>query len=220
LVFLWIIPYLILLHLIGHVAYWHLVPILAPLCIGAARLIMALITTANRYTLGRMKPLLFPSIILVIGSFGLISSSTLISSNVTASYFQIVAFLANYLPSNNLTPNDNTVTLVGGRWLPGFSWILTYIFDNDIDFKKFYTNSNVKTGKVLLIVDNDFRRFLSSGEHNSNIETAQAIYNNTKKIAEFKDEPNYYQSKNYPYNAMDIVKRQTLLTPVEIRADY
>lgn len=220
LVLLWIIPYLILLHLIGHVAYWHLVPILPPLCIGAARLIMALISTTNRYTLGRMKPLLFPIIILIIGSFGLMSSSTLISSNVTASYFQIVAFLANNLPNNNLTPNDNTVTLVGGRWLPGFSWILTYIFDNDIDFKKFYTNSKVKTGKVLLIVDNDFRRFLSSGEHKSNIDHAQAIYNNTNKIADFKDEPNYYQSKNYPYNAMDIVKRQTLLTPVEIRADY
>ena len=34
LVLLWIFPYLILLHVIGHVAYWHLVPILAPLCIG------------------------------------------------------------------------------------------------------------------------------------------------------------------------------------------
>jgi hypothetical protein len=220
LVLLWIIPYLILLHVIGHVAYWHLVPILAPLCIGAARLIMALISTTNRYILGRTKPLLFPIMILIIVSFGLISSITLISTNVTASYFQIIAFLANYLPNNDLTLNDNTVTLVGGRWLPGFSWILTYIFDNDIDFKKFYTNSKVKTDKVLLIVDNDFRRFLSSGDHESNIETTQAIYNNTKNIAEFKEEPNHYQTKNYPYNAMDIVKRQTLLAPVEIRADY
>lgn len=219
-VLLWIIPYLILLHLIGHVAYWHLVPILVPLCIGAARLIMALISTINRYTRARMKPLLFPVIIMIIGSFGLISSSILISSNVTVGYFQTIAFLANYLPNNNLTDNDNLVTLVGGRWLPGFSWILTYIFDNDIDFKKFYTTSKVKTGKVLLIVDNDFRRFLSSEENKTNIDHAQAIYDNTKRVAEFTDEPNYYQNKNYPYNTMDIVKRQTLLTPVEIRADY
>lgn len=118
---LWIIPYLILLHLIGHLAYWHLVPILTPLCIGAAKLIVALISTINRYTQARMKPPLFPIIISIIGSFGLIRSSTPILSNVTAGYFQIVAFLANHLPNNNLTHNDNTVTLVGARWLLGFS---------------------------------------------------------------------------------------------------
>lgn len=162
-----------------------------------------------------MKPPLFPIIISIIGSFGLIRSSTLILSNVTAGYFQIVAFLANHLPNNNLTHNDNTVTLVGARWLLGSTWILTYIFDNDIDFKKFYTMSKAKNGKVLLIVDKDFRRFLSSEKDKLNIDHAQAIFDNTKRVAEFKDEPNYYQSKNYPYNAMDIVKRQTLLTQLK-----
>jgi 4-amino-4-deoxy-L-arabinose transferase-like glycosyltransferase len=221
-ILLWIIPYIVLLQSIGHVAYWHLALILAPLCIGAARLIMALFSTISRHTSARMKPLLSPIIISIIGLFGLISSSALILSNVTVGYFQTVAFLANYLPSNSMTynDNDNTVTLVGGRWLPGFSWILTYIFDSDIDFKKFYTKSKVKTDNILLIVDNDFRRFLSSDEDKSNIEHAQTIYDSTKRVAEFKDEPNYYQSKNYPYNTMDIVEKQTLLTPVEIRANY
>ena len=60
---------------------------------------------------------------------------------------------ANHLPNNDLTNNDNTVTLVGCHWLLGFSWILTYIFDNDIDFKEFYTEPKAKTGKVLLYVD-------------------------------------------------------------------
>jgi hypothetical protein len=221
-VFLWIIPYVILLQSIGHVAYWHLAPMLAPLCIGAARLLMALISAINKYAQARIRSLIFPITILIIGSFGLVSSSILILSNVTAGYFQTVVFLANYLPNNNLTYDDidNTVTLVGGRWLPGFSWILTYIFDSDIDFKKFYTKSKVKTDNVLLIVDKDFRRFLSSDEDKSNIEHAQTIYDDTKRVAEFKDEPSPYRNKNYPHTTMDIVKRQTLLTPVEIRANY
>ena len=221
-VFLWIISYIILLQSIGHVAYWHLAPILVPLCMGAARLLMALIMTIDKYAQTRMKSLPFPITILIIGSFGLVSSSMLILSNVTAGYFQTVAFLANYLPNNSLTDKDvdNTVTVVGGRWLPGFSWILTYLFDSNIDFKKFYAKSKVKTDNILLIVDKDFKRFLSSDEDKSNVEHAQAIYQSTKRVAEFKDEPSPYQSKNYPYTTMDIVKRQTLLTPVEIRANY
>ena len=122
---------------------------------------------------------------------------------------------ANHLPNNNLTNNDNTVTLVGSHWLLGFSWILTYISDNDKGFKEFYTEPKAKTGKVLLLVDKDLTRFLSSEMVKLNIDQAQAIYDNTKRVAEFKDEPNYYQSKNYPYNTMDIVKRQTLLTQLK-----
>ena len=89
---------------------------------------MVLISTINRYTLGRMKPLLFPIMILIIVSFGLVSSITLISSNVTASYFQIIAFLANYLPNNNQTPNENTVTFIKQ---PMASW---FLLDSDLYF--------------------------------------------------------------------------------------
>lgn len=218
-VLLWIIPYFIFLQSVGHVAYWHLAPILAPLCIAAARLIVAIIATI---TFIRARSLLLPVTVLIIASFGLISSGILVFSNVTAGYFQTITFLARYLPNNDLSQNDvdNTVTLVGGRWLPGFSWILTYIFDSDVEFKKFYTKSNVKTDNILLIVDEDFRRFVSSDEDKSNIDQARAINDETKKVAEFEYEPNYHGVKNYPYNIMDIVRRQTLLTPVEIRANF
>jgi hypothetical protein len=171
----------------------------------------------------KIKNISYFTTISAIAIFGLISICSLIITSVTSGYFQTLAFIVHYLPDHkkgDKDPADNKVTFVGGRWVPGFSWIITYIFDKEVDFKKFYINSEIKTPKVLLIVDSDFRRFLSSDKDEKSLQSARMLLENTEKISEIKDKSPPLDSRNYPYSIMKIVKRQTMLSPIEIRTNY
>jgi hypothetical protein len=221
-VLIWIIPYLVFLYYVGHVAYWHLIPILAPFCIAAAGLIISVVRRISmRINVTENKLQLF--IACGIGLFGLIMSSLLISTNITSEYFDIIAFIVHYLPEDIKTKDSDTgtkeVTVIGGRWVPGFSWILTYVFDRDVDFKKFYTSTEIKTPREILIADPDFNRFIS--ESNDEVLTQlKTDYNDTKLVLKIKQNLYPFDSRNYPYSIMNIVTKQTMTTPLEIRSNY
>jgi hypothetical protein len=219
----WVIPYLIFLTSVGHVAYWHFVPVFPAFCIAAARLIISLIRRISmRINIAEDKLYLF--VVCGTGLFGLTMSILLVSTNVTSGYFETIAFIVRYVPENAETkdtdPDTKEVTVIGGRWVPGFSWIPTYVFDRDVDFRKFYIPTESITPKKLFIVDPDFSRFISSNKNEDVVKRIRAAYDGTELVFEINQNPYTFDLQNYPYSVMKIVRTQTMNTPLEIRSNY
>jgi 4-amino-4-deoxy-L-arabinose transferase-like glycosyltransferase len=223
---LWFIPFLIFHTIVPFIQHFHLIPILPAFCFSAAMLIMDLSSRINaKWPI--LKNLSQFSIISAIGVFGLVSTTMLITTNVNSSYFQLYAFIVQYLPdhndNNNYDDNDSydgrskKVIMVASNWMQGFSWIPKYVFQEEHDFKGFYGNLNkVKTQKVLLLVDDkDFKRYILS--NNKKLTAHKELYDNTRLIAKFKENAPKYDVNKYPYASMSENKG---IGRIEVRANY
>jgi hypothetical protein len=213
LVLLWTVPLLIFLQWIGYVSYWFLIPILPVFCIGSANMILKLTDKIRQKNTRKLLAFTATSCLCI---FGLISTIILIGNNVNSSYFQTVAATARLVSMHTTNSNDNndkSVTLVGNRWVPGFSWILDLIFLEKIEYKKFYTKIYpIYTAKAFVIVDQDYRRFIENKEDNS--EHAQAIYNESKTIEEIDDNPPNHDLNRYPFAS---IRESRSIGTIEIR---
>ena len=213
LVLLWAMPLLIFLQWIGYVSYWFLIPILPVFCLGSANMIVKL---TDKIRQKNTRKLLAFSATSCLCIFGLISTIILIGNNVNFSYFQTVAATARLVSMQTTNSNDNndkTVTLVGNRWVPGFSWILDLIFLEKIEYKKFYTKIYpINTAKAFVIVDQAYRQFIENKEDNS--EHAQAIYNESKTIEEIDDNPPDRYVIRYPFAS---IRESRSIGTIEIR---
>jgi hypothetical protein len=94
--FLWTLPYIIFSYAVVHSSYWYFIPLVPAFCIGAARLIAVIINLVRRKV---VQKFLSFGIILSIGIFGLISTTLLITSDVTSSYFKAAEFIVQSLPT-------------------------------------------------------------------------------------------------------------------------
>jgi hypothetical protein len=214
---LWIAPFIIFIYLLTFSEILHLVLILPAFCIAAGGLIVSVSSKISRNK-KLVRQILPFATISAISIFGLISTAMLITSDVTSTYFKTIAFIVHYLPDYNNDNNDaNKVTLVGFRWVPSFSWITNYIFPKDIDYKKFYSDSPIKTENVLLIADRAFMRYLSDDQAEKNIEQAEMLYNTTENIARFKDNTPRYNYEIYPYASMEYNR---IIGSIEIKTNY
>jgi hypothetical protein len=165
---LWILPFLLFLYFIDYVSPFFLILLLAPFCIAAAALIEDLIRrfVQERKRLARIVPLV---VIVLIGFFGLASTTPLILQNDNSDYFQVISAVSQQLPGL-AKPGDNTgsfganmddekMTIVGS---PSYYWILQYVFDKpDYNYKTQFnlisknTVENIadQSEKVILIAD-------------------------------------------------------------------
>jgi hypothetical protein len=144
LILLWIIPFLILIFIIGFVSYWHFVPLLSAFCIAAGRLIKSLtnkiIATSKKNSLQKILPII---ILAPIAIFGLTSTAILITTSDNSSYFKAIAFISQSLNINN---NDK-LTIISN---PFYLWIPQYVFHLDHEYIGYYdTGIPVKTKKGL-----------------------------------------------------------------------
>jgi hypothetical protein len=144
LILLWIIPFLILIFIIGFVSYWHFVPLLPAFCIAAGRLIKSLtnkiIATSKKNSLQKILPII---ILAPIAIFGLTSTAILITTSDNSSYFKAIAFISQSLNINN---NDK-LTIISN---PFYLWIPQYVFHLDHEYIGYYdTGIPVKTKKGL-----------------------------------------------------------------------
>ena len=221
---LWVIPFLIFLFTIDFVSFFHFISLLPAFCIAAASMIVDL---SNRISYKKIQQILPFVVILSIGAFGLINTTTLITTNVTSTYFQIYASIVRYLANeekvndrDDNNNNDNSMTMIGRHWTRGLFWIPRYVYDIDLDFKK-VDNANdipisIETKKGIFIVDNRIKRFMfdekkdmQNGQQNLN------LYYNTIPIATFKDKSLRYDFDKYPYASMSQNREERW---VEIRA--
>jgi hypothetical protein len=219
---LWIIPFLILGHLIGWITYFHYILVLPAFCIAAANLIEDIPKRIIR-TKGRTKQRLLSYIVIsVIGIFGLISTSLLIITNFFPSQFAAAAFVVQTIQQNsnhsareNISTLDDNInkdaTIISS---PIYSWIFKYTFGN---YQVFHTRDThpIETQKIILMADSEYRYVLSKTEVEDarQIEKLQKIYNTTDIVATFRDSGDSYNFRNFPYTNI----KECPLLDIEIR---
>jgi hypothetical protein len=208
-ILLWVLPFIIFLFFVNFVSFFHLIPLLPLFCISAARMIVEL---SYRFKNTKTRDLLPFAIISAIGIFGLISTTMLITSNVTSSYFKVYSFLVLYLGNQvglgnpeETTSKDDKISIVGRHWSQSFFWIPKYVFDVNLDFRKINEVDDIQVPvdnkeRLLIIVDRSMKEWFSS----SNTETANRTNDPSyfsRPIVTFEDRnPKYPYA--YPYTSM------------------
>jgi dolichyl-phosphate-mannose-protein mannosyltransferase len=189
---LWIIPYTFFLQFIGYVQYFYWIPVLPAFSIAAAKLILDLSNKINKKKVQKILPFI---IISAIGLFGLVSTTMLITTDITTQ-FQSAAFVAKYLGDSSNGNKDTTIISS-----PIYSWIFNYIYKKTAygfsDFKDALFLP-IKTKKILLISDPHFISDMRSSKQ------LQTIYNNTASIAKFKGGVISFNNYKYPYTSMNV----------------
>jgi hypothetical protein len=214
-ILLWIFPLLIFLFVIDFVSFFHLILLLPIICISTARFIVDLSNRVKKLKFQRILPI---AVISIIGIFGLGSITILITSNVNSSYFDVYAFVVQYLVNhhNQLgvnkdkeaieSVNEDKLIMLGRHWTMGYIWIPKHVFDISIDFKRVEQVNDIPvpaaTDKILLLVDNQVKNSLSDRD-TSNIQKYYYYYTITP-IATFQDKSIRYDTSKYPYASMSV----------------
>jgi len=222
---LWTIPYFLFIYFIGGIVkYFHFIELLPIMAIAAGFII---VTASNKVSLkgkklGSIKTLQTIMPILVVGAiglFGLISTIMLISANTNETFFELSAFISNYVTSN--TSVNESTTLMGQHWIRSFSWIPMYIHDKvnlvkDV-FPERYLKEPLKTNDILMIVDSQLKRdifdYSVQGKH---LEEIRKIYHNSDRTGLFVDNPiRNYNTDQFPFTNM---KESRGLGLIEVRS--
>jgi hypothetical protein len=226
---IWIIPHITFLFFVGWVTHFHLILIIPILCISIAKMI---------YDLPAILPIkknipISTIIISGISLFGLISSSILISTNLSYVQFAATAYISNALVPNNgsfiiknhtninltYTNHDDIdqITVISS---PIFSWVYKYVFNHDNTFAHVRDTQPIKTEKLILLVDSTYKHVISGeeGENATQLKRLMNIYNNSEIVALFKDDPSNYNEKYYPYTGIDSANIGSKTQ--EIRSNY
>jgi len=157
-ILLWAIPLLILLSLTAGTSYYLLLPIFPALCIGAASLI-ELSKDIPRIKISQMLPYF---IIAIVGMFGLIASTALITTSSNSSYFNAAAFLTKYLQDiGTINTNNDKITVISD---PFFLWMPQYVFHLNHEYVPFYMLVSINTDKVAYVIDKNFLDGLPANE--------------------------------------------------------
>jgi hypothetical protein len=179
-----IIPFLILLYLLGYVSSFHFIPLLPLFCIAAA---LFLVDISNKISNNRKTPILkmLPIIVVTgIGAFGLVSTSITLSKSVSSAELAVSAFISERLPNrDSLDGIHSDVTLIGN---PAYLWIPQYVFDKDYEQRSYYKSTEIETEKFILIEDRGLKRLMSGD--NQRAEVLREIYDESTTIATFFDD--------------------------------
>jgi len=134
--------------------------------IAIARLIQY---TSNRININKKKvQQILPFIIVSVnGTFGLITTTLSVTTNITYGFYKATEFVAQYVQNtdgNGINHRiDNKITVISN---PLFFWIYRYVFNLDY-YKKVYSDYPnelpVKTKNVVLIADPEFKYYMLHG---------------------------------------------------------
>lgn len=189
-ILLWFIPSLVFLATIGYVQYFYWIPVLPVLCISAARFIIDMTKHAKEDVRNKL-----PFVIMIcIGIFGLVMTSFLITSNVSAQ-FDAVAYVLQNVHNSDAPYDEKNTTIVSSA---AYSWIFKYVYHMtdvlpDYRYLLFYP---LITNHVLLISDLHFKANISAGKQ------LQDIYNNTTSVKKFKGGVLDADLGKYPFTNM------------------
>jgi hypothetical protein len=173
LILLWTIPILIFFSFTAGTSYYHLIPILPALCIGAARLI----ELSKKIPAKKIQRVLPFILISIVGTFGLITTTVLITTNVNSSYFEAAALLTQYLSNSSdiIGNNNDKISIISD---PFYLWIPQYVFHLKHDYLPSHMISSIKNEKSVFLIDRNFLNDLSTNG------LVKMIYNlyDTKKL--------------------------------------
>jgi hypothetical protein len=200
---LWLIPFVILFTFAVHYINWfHWIPLLPAFSIAAAAMIVGIPSKlTNKSIIQKALPV---GVVSAIGIFGLISTSMLITTNLTVFQFQTAAYVANHLlQDSNAKSMDDRMTVISSQI---YSWIFRNVFDEDNIFSTFRDRQPIETGKVILVVDNYFKNFMSQDEpaerDRQTIERLKTLDDNSNILASFEGNTADFDRNMYPYYSM------------------
>jgi hypothetical protein len=208
---LWALPFLLFLYVHWALPF-HLVPLFPFFSIAAAVMIVDVSNKIGRLksTIGRLLPIITISGIAI---FGLISTIMLITTDINSSFFEVSAFVAQKLSSNNTnsensgTGNNGNVLLLGPHPVWGFLWIPKYVLNGNFDFRmvdaQHGLTKNIKNAKVIMISDSRFARTISKDVLKQSLANLRTIYLNTNPEATFQIKRFPYDATKYPYINLD-----------------
>jgi hypothetical protein len=199
----WSLPYLFFLYLIGFTNIINLIGIQPVFCIAISVFLINILTKIKKK---KYQSALLGALITCMVAFGLTSNIIIASLNMTSSYFGSVALIAGAMDeesSSSKSSNRNGITLVGYRWVPGFSWILDQVLQKDVEYQKFYFKADLETDKFILIADRSFYNFLSDKDAEpENLKFAEDLFNKSQVVAQIKDNTTRVDQSMFPYNAL------------------
>ncbi|WP_148687672.1 PQQ-dependent sugar dehydrogenase [Candidatus Nitrosocosmicus hydrocola] len=223
---IWTLPYFLFIYFIGGIVkYFHFIELLPIMAIASGFIIVTAsskISLKNKRRDGNRISQTITLVVIVagIGLFGLISTIMLISANTNEVFFELSAFVSNYVTSN--TAFDKSTTLMGQHWIRSFSWIPMYVHDKtnfvkDV-FPERYLKEPLKTDDVLMIVDSQLKHdifdYSVQGEH---LDEIRKIYHNSDRTGLFVDSPTrIYDTNQYPFTNM---KESRGLGLIEVRSN-
>jgi hypothetical protein len=224
---LWILPYFFMLYLVGWVNHFHLILIIPILCISMAKMIYDLPFIIH---IKKNKTIISSTITAGIVVFGIISTSILISTNLSYVQLETASYIANslYSISSNFDYgsdvgtkfNNNTgdrVTIISG---PIYSWVYKYAFGDQYAFSHIRDTQPITTEKIVLVVDPIYKRAVAKSDNENQTQAARliGIYNNSDVAVVFEKLPANYSKKIYPYTGIN--SADSGLTTTVIRKNY
>jgi dolichyl-phosphate-mannose--protein O-mannosyl transferase len=185
-VLLWLIPFLLFLVKIGYTQYFHWIPILPVFCIGSGILIIEGLQKITKNKLQKSLPFV---VISGIGVFGFVSTTMLITTNLTSGQFEAAAFVLQYIK------DDTDITTLAS---PTYSWIFRDVFNKE-NILPDYSNilfGPIETEKILLVADPHFHIDIARGKQ------LQDAYDETKTVETFEGDVLKYDTSKYPYTSL------------------
>ena len=199
----WSLPYLFFLYLIGFTNIINLIEIQPAFCVAVSLFLIGIISKIMKQ---KSQSALQVALMISIIAFGMTSNIVIASLNMTSSYFRSVALIAGLMDEeSNIqnSSNSSTITLVGYRWVPGFSWILDQVLQKDVEYQKYYFKADIETDKFILIADRSFYSFLSDNDAEiDNLKFAEDLFNKSQVVARIKDNTTRVDQSMFPYNAL------------------
>ncbi|MBI5697783.1 MAG: glycosyltransferase, partial [Thaumarchaeota archaeon] len=181
-VLVWSIPFVIFLSLIGYTQYFHWLLVVPAFCIAASILIADIGKYLKQEKFQHISPII---IMVIITSFGLTSTVTLLGLDVTSNQFEAAAFAAQFA-------SEHHTTILAG---PHYSWIFRDVFE----MKNIYPDYTTVLFRPLphdfvLMSDPHYHMDFSRGEK------LEQVYNYTVTIQTFESIKSRYDVYQYPYS--------------------
>lgn len=178
----WFVPFVVFLSFVGFKQYFHWIPLIPILCIGASLWLLDM----NKIRIPQSKTI-NGIVITSIMAFGFSSSIVLITNDVSYNQFEALSYVIENM--------DGEDTILAS---PVYSWILYDVYDAKnvpIDYSQvlFYP---VETEDVTVMADSHFMFDRDRGP-----ELARA-YDDTKSIRYFEGRASDFDTQNYPYTSI------------------
>ena len=182
-VLFWFVPFMMFLSLIGFKQYFHWIPLIPIMCIGASVWIFDM-PKKIKYLKSKM---VHRVIIMSILVFGFSSTILIVTNDISYNQFEALSYV--------IENQNGTNTILAS---PTYSWILYDIYNIQnvpIDYSMvlFYP---VETDEITVIADAHFML-----DRNRGSEIVKA-YNNTQSVRYFEGNADDFDTRIYPYTNM------------------
>jgi 4-amino-4-deoxy-L-arabinose transferase-like glycosyltransferase len=189
---LWILPFLTLFSFAGYVQYFHVIPLLPAFCISSALWLNDVIsglwrTRVKLFQVGTMASL---------GTFGLVVTTLVITTDMTSSQFEAAAFVL-------WSANEDTTIIAS----PAYSWVYNFLLYMPYALTDYRDAiySPLPTNRIILISDPHFQANFNEARQ------LQELHERTSTVQTFYGDVKRYDTDSYPYTSLSLCAQGELV---------